>query len=398
EALYADMGHLGRGPIRLAWFTVVLPGLLLNYFGQGAFILRTPDSIENIFFLLAPTWGLIPLVILATIATIIASQAVISGAFSLTSQAIQLGYCPRFNIIQTSPQIIGQIYIPFVNWMFLIAAIVLVFTFRESGRLVAAYGLAVSTTMFITALFLYFIAKQVWHWHTGVALMLALPFVLIHFAYLCATLLKIPGGGWFPLLIAAVIYLLMSTWEQGLRHLRALLTELTCSCELFLEDIKTSRPHRVPGIAVFLTRNRTGVPRTLLHNFKHNRILHETNIFLTIETERVPKVRPENRASVESYGSGLHRIILHFGFHEHPNVPATVQRAAAKYLDLTLDPMNTTYFLGRETLIVHRKGGMPMQRWRRSLFAFMLNNASHAAHYFRIPVNRVVEFGSRLEI
>ncbi|MBM2829841.1 MAG: Low affinity potassium transport system protein kup, partial [Gammaproteobacteria bacterium] len=263
---------------------------------------------------------------------------------------------------------------------------------------VAAYGLAVATTMFITTLFLYTVARQVWRWNIGAALLLATPFVFIHFAFLCATLLKIPGGGWFPLTVAAVIYLLMSTWEQGLRHLRTRLTDMTCSCELFLADIKTTRPHRVPGVAVFLTRQTSGIPRTLLHNFKHNRILHETNIFLTIETKRIPKVRSENRATVESYGSGLHRVIMQFGFLEHPNVPTTLQRIALKQLDIELEPMDTTYFLGRETLIIQKTGGMPMHVWRRRLFALMLNNAFHAARYFRIPVNRVVEFGAQLEI
>lgn len=398
ETLYADMGHFGRVPMRLAFFTVVLPALLLNYAGQAAHALRTPAEMDNIFFRLAPEWGLIPLVLLATLATMIASQAVISGAFSLTSQAIQLGYCPRLNIIHTSPRIVGQIYIPLVNWVFMLATVSLVLMFGESGNLAAAYGLAVASAMFITALFLYEVARRVWGWRPEAALLLAAPFVAIHLAYLCATLFKIPHGGWFPLLVGVCIYLLMSTWEQGYRHLRARLMEQTCGVDIFLNDVNASRPHRVPGVAVFLTRDTQGVPRTLLHNFKHNQVLHETIIFLTIETERVPKVKPENRASVEPYGAGVYRVILRFGFREHPIVPVALKGVLAKHLDMELDPMSTSYFLGRETLIISRSRGMPMSAWRRRLFAVLLNNAADAARYFRIPVNRVVEIGAQIEI
>lgn len=397
EALYTDMGHVGRSAIRWAWFCVVLPGLLLNYFGQGAHLLRNPDaSVQNLFFDLAPQWALLPLVALATMATFIASQAVITGVFSLTSQAMNLGYCPRMNILRTSDQAAGQIYIPFINWSLLVATIWLVVEFRESGALAGAYGLAVASCMLVTSFFLYFVARMHWGWGRLGALLLATPFVIIHLAFFGATLLRIPAGGWLPLVVGTVLFTLFVTWIRGRSFLRGVMAEETIPVTDFLESLREYPPARVPGTAVYLTQNTEGVPRTLLHNLKHNRSLHEDVALVTVRTENVPRVPEAERVELVELGERFYRIVLHYGFREEPAVAAALQAIPAP--PLRLDPMVTSYFSGRETMVVSRRPRLSMARWRCALFRFMQHNSTDATLFFGIPPNRVIQIGSQIEI
>jgi KUP system potassium uptake protein len=394
EALYADMGHFGRRPIRLAWFTLVLPSLMLNYFGQSALLLNAPKDVQHPFYSMAPSWALYPLVILATIATVIASQAVISGAFSLTRQAVQLGYSPRFEIVQTSDEAIGQIYIPAVNWVLMIATIGLVLGFRESTNLAAAYGIAVTTTMVITTVLAFVVEREVWGWSTLAAGALTASFLVLDVAYFGANVVKIPHGGWFPLVVAGLIYLLMATWKQGRKILADRLREEALPIEDFVRNIKPDSPPRVPGTAVFLTTNPAGTPTTLLHNLKHNKVLHETVVLMTVITEEVPWVSEEDRVVVESLDKGVYRLTARYGFTQDPRAQDVLD--CAREDGLFLDMMKTTFFLGRETLIPSSRPGM--HRWQKRLFALMSRNAQRFTDFFRIPPNRVVELGMQVSL
>ncbi len=396
EALYADMGHFGRTPIRVAWFGIVLPGLLLNYFGQGALLLREPGFEGSLFYALTPAWGVVPMVVLATFATVIASQAVISGAFSLTAQAIQLGLSPRLRIVQTSSEVIGQVYLPAVNWAFMVGTVVLVVEFGSSSALASAYGLAVAAAMMLTTFFLYVVARRVWGWGRLASALFAVPFIVLHTAFFAATLLKVPSGGWVPLGVAAVIYVGMVTWDRGRRYLSAALESESLPLQMFLDSLASDGTTRVAGTAVFLTREPDVVPRTLLHNLKHNKVLHERVVLLTVVTERVPTVPEAERGTVSPLGAGFFRVVLRYGYDQRPNVPVALARAAAPYL--SVDLMETTYFLGRETLIISRRPRLAMSTWRRALFAYLQHNALDAARFFGIPPNRVIELGAQLEI
>ena len=395
EALYADMGHFGRRPIRMAWFVVVLPALLLNYFGQGALILRDPAAIANPFFLMAPSWSLYPVVLIATMAAVIASQALISGSFSLTMQAAQLGYMPRIEIQHTSEKERGQIYVPATNWVLMIACIGLVLGFRSSSRLAAAYGVAVTTTMVCTSVLLYAVARERWRWGMPVALLLGGSFLFIDLAFWGANLLKITHGGWFPLLVGAVIFTLLTTWKRGRQILNERIFRRVLPREVFLDSILNDPPVRVPGTAVFMYNDPRGTPPALLHNLKHNKVLHEQVVFLSVLTEEIPYVPDEERSMVEKIADGFHQVVLYYGFMENAHVPRELQRIRDP--ELSFKPMETTYFLGRETLIP-RKRRKSMWLWREKLFSVMSQNARSAASFFHLPPNRVVELGAQIEL
>ncbi|MGE0553117.1 MAG: potassium transporter Kup [Gemmatimonadales bacterium] len=394
EALYADMGHFGKRPIRVAWFTVVLPALLLNYFGQGALLIQTPAAIENPFYRMAPSWALYPVLMIATAATVIASQALISGAFSLTMQAVQLGYLPRVAIEHTSAREYGQIYIPGVNWVLMVACIGLVLGFRSSSNIAAAYGVAVTTTMVITALLFFFVARERWKWPLPLAVAVTGFFLIIDVAFWGANLIKIPHGGWFPLVVGAAVFGVMTTWKRGRRILADRLSGALLPMELFLKSLATKPAARVPGTAVFLYGNPEATPPALLHNLKHNKVLHERVVFLVVETVEVPHVLPEERAGVEALEHGCYRVTINYGFMEEPNVPTAL--TALRSQGLEFKPLETTYFLGRETLIPSGKPGMPA--WRGRLFALMHRNARPATSFFGLPPNRVVELGAQIEL
>ncbi len=399
EALYADMGHFGRRPIRLAWFLLVLPSLLLNYFGQGALLVTHPDAAANPFFELSgrllPSWTLYPMVILSTIATIIASQAVISGAFSLTRQAVQLGYAPRIKIVHTSGREIGQIYIPSVNWALMLATFGLVIGFRQSTNLAAAYGVAVTATMVITTVLAYVVARQVWGWKFALVAPVAAFFFVIDSAFFGANIIKVEDGGWFPLLVGIAIYTLMCTWKKGRQILGDRLQADCLPLQQFVESIRPDSPIRVPGTAVFLARDPQGTPPSLLHNLKHNKVLHSRVIFLTMVNEEVPTVPAEERLEIEDLGKECYRVLAHYGFIQNPGVP-DVLHILREQKGVHLDPMSTTFFLSRETLIPSRKPGMAI--WREKLFAVMVRNAQRPTDFFRIPVNRVVELGMQVRL
>jgi KUP system potassium uptake protein len=393
EALYADVGHFGTKPIRLTWFAVVLPALTLNYFGQGALLLVEPEAAVNPFYLMAPSWALYPMVVLATAAAVIASQAIISGAFSLTMQAIQLGYSPRLKVIYTSARIIGQIYVPVVNWGLMIACIALVLGFRTSSNLAAAYGVAITTTMLITTILFYIVARRRWHWPAAAALPIAAFFVTIDLAFFGANMLKVAHGGWFPLLVSGAILFLMLTWRKGRRVLRGRLSEICIPLDAFLPDLKNIR--RVPGTAVYMSGNRSGTPLALLHNLKHNKVLHEQVVLLTVRTEEVPYLaNAKDRVALENLDEGFWRAQIHFGFMEKPDVPSALDKI--KQTGLRFDPMRTTYFIGRETILATRKEGL--SSWRGSMFAWMTRNAGDVSSYFCLPPNGVVELGARVEV
>jgi KUP system potassium uptake protein len=394
EALYADMGHFGKRPIRVAWFLIVLPALLLNYFGQGALLIHSPAAVENPFYRMAPTWGLYPVVAIATAATVIASQALISGAFSLTLHAVQLGYLPRVAIDHTSAREFGQIYIPGVNWVLMLACIGLVVGFRSSDNLAAAYGVAVSTTMVITTLLFFVVARERWRWSLPLALLLTGVFLIIDLGFWGANIIKITHGGWFPLVVAAVLFGLMTTWKRGRLILRERLEGVVLPAELFLQDVRGNSMTRVPGTAVFMYSDPAATPPALLHNLKHNKVLHERVVFLVVETQNVPHVAVEDRAKIENLGSGFHRVTLLYGFMEEPNVPEALGRLKDRGLEFK--PLETTYFLGRETLIPTNKPGMAL--WRERLFTVMHRNARTATSFFCLPPNRVVELGAQIEL
>jgi KUP system potassium uptake protein len=393
EALYADMGHFGRKAIAISWLYLAFPCLLLNYLGQAALLMGTPAAIENPFYLLAPEGLRLPLVILATLATIIASQAVISGAFSVTQQAIQLGFLPRLKVAHTSATAAGQIYLPLVNGALLAFVILLVLGFRTSSNLAAAYGIAVTGTMFITACMLGVLAVTVWRWNIWLAGGLTALFMLIDGAYLASNLTKIPDGGWFPLLVGGVAFTVLTTWATGRRLMRVRLDESAMPMDIFIRSAAGSVT-RVPGTAVFLSASPQGVPSALLHNLKHNRVLHERVAILTVAIEGVPQIEPGARAEVKDLGHGFSRVILRYGFMQEIDVPAalgTLQIGGTPFR-----AMETSYFLGRQTLIPSSRPGMA--RWREQLFAWLLRNAETAMEFFKLPGNRVVELGSQVEI
>ncbi len=395
EALYADVGHFGARPIRVAWFAIVLPGLFLNYLGQGALVLIDPAGIENPFYRLAPQWALYPLVGLATAAGVIASQALISGAFSLTIQAIQLGYLPRMAVKHTSSLERGQIYIAHVNWALMVACIGLVLGFQNSGNMAAAYGIAVTLTMLSTTVLFYFAAQRVWNWSAVKAGVLSGIFLLIELAFFTANLLKVLNGGWFPLVAGLVIFILMATWKRGRELVWNKLRPASMPLEMFLDSLEQShRVPRVPGTALFMTANPEGTPIALLHNLKHNKVLHDRNLILTIITDEIPQVNPARRLEMEKLAAGFHRLIAHYGFMEEPNVPELLSHAPIDGAPLKLH--TTTFFLSRETIVP--KTSKSMARWRQWLFALMARNAQAASSFYRIPANRVVELGMQVEL
>ena len=394
EALYADMGHFGRRPIRLAWFGLVLPALLLNYFGQGALLLEDPATIRNPFYLMAPDWFLLPLVGLATAATVIASQAVITGVYSITQQAIQLGYAPRMELLHTSGSQMGQIYMPGVNWLMLLGVIVLVLAFKSSTNLAAAYGIAVTGTMIITTLFAWLVARRQWGWRKRLALPVFGALLVLDLTFLAANSTKILDGGWFPLVFGGMVYLLLTTWKAG----RELLDERLDTQALFLKDfitgIETPDTITVPGTAVFLTPYPEHVPHAMLHNLKHNKVLHEQVALVTVTVRSEPRVPEAQRVVVERLNHRFYRVGIHFGFMDTPDVPAALEWCAEQGLDM--EPMTTSYFLGRETVIPRVGAAMPY--WREALFAGLCRNAGTAADYFGLPPNQVVELGTRVTL
>jgi KUP system potassium uptake protein len=394
EALYADMGHFGRRPIRLAWYGLVLPALMLNYFGQGALVLSNPDAARQPFYLMAPSWALLPMVVIATLAAIIASQALISGAFSLTRQAIQLGYAPRLDVEHTSSSEMGQVYVPQVNWALAICTILIVLGFRTSSALAATYGVAVTMTMVITALLLFVVMTERWGWKYPLAIGVTAIFLVIDGAFLGANLLKIPFGGWLPIAVAVVGFTLMTTWKTGRRLVADRLTARAFPLEDFMKAITEVPPTRVPGTAVFMTAAPRGTPPALAHNLRYNKILHEYVIILTVRTAPTPHVTEEDRVTVQSLGAGLYNVGVQYGFMEDPNVPAAL--AHARTMGLHMKENDVTYFLGRETIIVTHKRGMAI--WREKLFVLMARNAVRATAYFRIPAERVVELGVQVEM
>ncbi len=394
EALYADMGHFGRKPMKIAWFGLVFPALLLNYFGQGALLLDDPSAKSNPFYLLAPRWMVYPLVALATSAAVIASQALISGAFSLTMQAIQLGYCPRMAIDHTSSRQRGQIYMPRVNWMLMAGCIGLTLTFQTSSNMASAYGIAVTFTMLITNFLFFLAARRLWGWSFLKAFSICAVFFVIEFSFATANLVKIAHGGWVPIAIALLVFVLMSTWKRGRTLLGARLSASSLPIKLFLDDISQNPPHRVPGTAVFLAGNAEGTPLALLHNLKHNKVLHQRVIILTIATAESPHVDEDERVNVAKLQDGFYRVQGFYGFMEEPSVPEVIAECAR--LGLKFNNEDTTFFLSRETIIPSSKPGMWL--WRERLFAYMARNAQRATAFFRLPANRVVELGMQIEI
>jgi KUP system potassium uptake protein len=393
EALYADMGHFGKRPIRLAWFSLVLPSLILNYFGQGGLILHSPASSANPFYLLAPRAILFPLIVLATMAAIIASQAMISGAFSLTQQCVQLGYSPRVNIIHTSKQEAGQIYIPEVNHALMIGCLLVVLSFRSSTALGAAYGIAVTGTFLMTTSLLYVVARSWWGWNVPKTLAVVIPFLIIDGAFFAANVLKIKDGGWVPITVALCIFVLMTTWHRGRVIVEELLRRGMLPMDMLLADLENRKTARVPGCAVFMTREPEGAPVVLLHHLKHNKVLHEKVVLLSILPEEVPEIQDDERIKVAKMSQGFYRITARYGFMETTDVPKIMARAAAEGIESK--PLDTTYYLGREQLIP--TGPTPLWSWRKKLFVFMSRNARSATAFYGIPPNRVVELGAQLE-
>ena len=394
EALYADMGHFGRRPIRMAWFSMVLPALILNYLGQGALLLHDPGLAQNPFYNLAPKWALIPLVALATAAAVIASQALISGAFSLTMQGIQLGYIPRLAIEHTSERERGQIYLPQVNMALAIACLGLVLEFRSSSNLAAAYGIAVTLTMGITTLLFHFAARRLWNWPWWLSAIVCIPAFVIEMAFFGANALKIAHGGWFPLVVGVALFTLMATWKRGRQLLWQRVRSSSIPADKFIESIERRQPSRVDGTAVYMAGNSDGTPLALLHNLKHNKVLHRRIVFLTIHVDEDPRVAAEERVEIEKLPHGFWRVRARFGFFEDPDVPSVLAICAQKGLEFK--ETETTFFLSRETIIPARKAGMAL--WREHLFAVMARNAQSATAFFRLPANRVVELGMQVEI
>jgi KUP system potassium uptake protein len=394
EALYADMGHFGRKPIRLAWFSIVMPSLTLNYFGQGALLLKNPQAVANPFFMMAPDWALLPLVILATAATVIASQALISGAFSVTKQVIQLGYLPRLNILHTSERDTGQIYIPFVNWGLFVAIVLAVVMFRSSSNLAAAYGIAVTLDMLITTVLTFFVIRFGWKYPMSLSLAATGFFFVIDLAFFSSNLMKLLDGGWFPLLIGGAVFTLMLTWKDGRALLNDKLRAEAIDLPAFLGAVFVSPPTRVEGTAVFLTAAPGTVPNALLHNLKHNKVLHQQNLFVTVRHHEVPWITPTQRLEAEPLGHDCWQVVINYGFKDDADVPQALQHL--KGMGCELDAMTTSYFLSRDTVVPTL--GVGMAPWREKLFAQMHRNASAAADFLNLPNNAVVELGSKIEI
>ncbi len=394
EALYADMGHFGKKPIRLAWFSVVMPALTLNYFGQGALLLSNPEAVKNPFYMMAPEWALIPLVGLATLATVIASQALITGAFSVTKQVIQLGYLPRLQVLHTSVKEMGQIYIPFVNWGLFVLIVLAVALFKSSSNLAAAYGIAVCTDMLITTVLTFFVIRYSWNMPLYLCIGATGFFFIVDFAFWASNLLKLFEGGWFPLVIGGGIFMLMLTWSDGRRLLNNSLKADSFSLVDFLEAIFVAPPARVEGTAVFLTAEPGNVPNALLHNLKHNKVLHRQNLFVTVRNQEVPWIGMNKRLEIESLGHDCWQVIVNYGFKNDPDLPKALE--SLKGHGAELDPMSTSYFLSRDIVIPTIGGGMAT--WREKLFAQMHLNASAAAEFLKLPNNAVVELGSKIEI
>ena len=394
EALYADMGHFGKRPIRLAWFALVMPSLMLNYFGQGALVLANPKAASNPFYLMTPDWALIPMVILATMATVIASQALITGAFSATKQAIQMGFMPRLSILHTSVRETGQIYIPAVNWALLVGVVLAVLMFGSSSALAAAYGISVSLLMVLTTALTFFVIRYGWGYPLPLCIAATGFFFVVDIAFFASNALKIAQGGWFPLAMAAVLYVLMTTWKQGRQLLNEKLRADSIDLDSFLDAVFLNPPVRVEGTAVFLTAEPGTVPNALLHNLKHNKVLHEQNLFVTVRNHEVPWIGMDKRLDIESLGHHCWQVVIHYGFKNDPDVPKALQQMRARGCEL--DVMTTSYFLSRDVVVPSIGGGMA--QWREKLFAQMHHNASGAADFLKLPNNAVVELGSKIEI
>ncbi len=395
EALYADMGHFGRLPIRRAWLGVVMPGLLLNYFGQGALVLANPAAGKNPFFYMAPSWALWPLVVLATLATVIASQAVISGAYSMTTQAIKLGYLPRMRVLFTNERNQGQIYVPFINWTMLLFVLALVMAFRSSDNLAAAYGIAVNITMVTTTVFLWMVAPQRWGWSTRRANLVFVPLALVEVLFLASNSLKVDHGGWFPLVFGAAVYTLLSTWKRGRSLLKRQLQEHALNLKDFVHSLSTYPPTRVEGTAIYLTPNADTVPHALLHNLKHNKVLHERVVFLSAQAADVPHVGPDQGIDLRAMEEGIYLLHVRYGFKDEPDIQKLL-KDCERLSGLEFHLMETSFFLARQTIVPSKIPGMAL--WREVLFSWMSRNAQEASDYFRIPPNRVVELGTQIEI
>jgi KUP system potassium uptake protein len=395
EALYADMGHFGKRPIQLAWFNFVLPALVLNYFGQGALILHEPAAVANPFYQLVPRVMLYPMIALSTAATVIASQAVISGAFSMTREAIQLGYMPRMRVVHTSHAMAGQIYVPWINWILLILIVAAVLGFRSSDNLGAAYGIAVTGTMVITTLLALVVARYQWRWRLSVVFATGACLLTVDLAFFSANLVKVEHGGWFPLALGLCVFVVMTTWRRGRELVVREIQQSGLALAPFIHNLVDYPLVRVAGTAVFLTANAEAIPSSLLHNLKHNKVLHERNVLLTVETLDTPRAEPAERLEWTALGEGFTRLRLRFGFSEDPNVPLRLAQCGAA--GLPFDMMDTTFFLSRETVVAGRHAH-GMAAWRDRLFAFMAHNALSATAFFQIPGNRRVELGSEVEI
>ena len=396
EALYADMGHFGKGPVRIAWFSLVAPALVLNYFGQGAILIARPETVQNPFYLLFPGWALYPMVGLATAATVIASQATISGAYSLTKQAIQLGFLPRLTVVQTSARERGQIYIPGINWVLLAAVLAAVVGFGSSSRLASAYGVAVTATMLVDTLLAFFVIRFAWGYPLWLCLFATGFFAAVDLAFFSATLLKVADGGWFPLVIGAGMFTVMTTWRKGRSILVDRLRASSVPLKPFLDSMFVEPPTRVPGTAVFLTATPDATPHALLHNLNHNKVLHERVVFLTVEVTDEPWVTFDKRVAVVKLGHGCWRMWLRYGFMNEPDIARALEIAST--LGLEFEMMSTSFFLSRETVVAVSELPSGMAFWREKLFAMMARNAGNAADYFRLPSNRVIELGTKVEI
>jgi KUP system potassium uptake protein len=394
EALYADMGHFGKKPIRLAWFAFVLPALLLNYFGQGALLLHDPTVAQNPFYRLAPSWGLYPMVVLSTMATVIASQAVISGAFSVTRQAIQLGYAPRMLVTHTSEREVGQIYIPTLNWMLLIGVVALVLGFESSTNLAAAYGIAVTGTMAIDTILAFVVVRGLWRWGWTPTIIGIVLFLTVDITFFAANAGKIVQGGWFPLAIAMGVFILLATWKRGRELLRDRLSEQAIAIEPFLESIADHPPTRIPGTAIFLTTRFEGLPHAMLHNLKHNKVLHERVVILTVVFQDIPHIDDSERIELWTLGQNFYKVWVIYGFKDETNIPKALELCEPHGLELSM--LDTSFFLSRETLIATPRPGMAL--WREKLFVAMARNAGSVTAYFQIPTNRVVELGTQIEL
>ena len=394
EALYADLGHFGKKPIRLAWFSIVMPALVLNYFGQGALLLNNPAAVKNPFFLMAPEWALLPLVGLATMATVIASQALITGAFSVTKQAIQMGYLPRLRILHTSVRDTGQIYMPFVNWGLFATIVLAVVMFRSSSNLAAAYGIAVCTDMLITTILTFYVIRYSWKYPLALCVAATSVFFVVDFAFFASNLMKLFAGGWFPLVIGGVVFTLMVTWKTGRQILNDKLRANAMDLKGFLDAVFVTPPHRVDGTAVFMTADSGIVPNALLHNLKHNKVLHQQNLFVTVRIHEVPWIEADKRLEVESLGHDCWQVNAYYGFKNDLDLPKALLQMRNQ--GCQLEPMKTSYFLSRDTVVPTIGSGMA--RWREKLFAQMHYNASGAADFLNLPNNAVVELGSKIEI